>query len=145
MNVADCISFAKANPICSVATVEGDQPRVRIFMLWRANETGFYLCTGTPKPVCRQLIANPKIELCFYKPGADPTSLGTMMRVAGKVEFLTDTALRTELLNEWPFLKEMGIKGPEDTMLSLVHIGSGQIKFWTSNGPAHEHEEALEF
>ena len=72
------------------------------------------------KPVCQQIKANPKMELCFYKPGPDPMAPGAMMRVAGSVEFVDDVALRTELLNEWPFLKQMGITGPEDPMLSLI-------------------------
>jgi uncharacterized pyridoxamine 5'-phosphate oxidase family protein len=145
MTFSDCTSFAKENPACSVATVEGDQPRVRIFMIWRADETGFYLCTGTPKAVCKQLQANPKIELCFYKPGAGPMEHGIMMRVAGSVEFVKDTALRTELLNEWPFLKEMGITGPDDPMLSLMRIGSGEIKYWTSTPEEREHVDLVRF
>ena len=99
MTLSDCIKFARENTLCTVATIEGDQPRARIFMLWRANDSGFYLCTGTPKPVYKQLMANPRTELCFYKPGPDPTALGIMMRVAGRVEFVNDNKLREELLN----------------------------------------------
>lgn len=145
MTFSDCTKFATENPVCSVATVEGDQPRARIFMMWRANENGFYLCTGTPKPVCQQIKANPKIELCFYKPGADPMALGIMMRVAGTAQFVDDTGVKTELLNEWPFLKEMGIAGPEDPMLSLIRIASGEIKYWTATGPAQENVEVVTF
>ena len=145
MTFSDCTKFATENPACTVATVEGDQPRARIFMMWRANESGFYLCTGTPKPVCKQLMANPKTELCFYKPGGDPMALGIMMRVAGKVEFVSDVQLRTELLEEWPFLKQMGIAGPEDPMLSLVKIPHGEIKYWTSTPEEREHVDVVRF
>lgn len=145
MTFSDCIAFATENPTCTVATVEGDQPRARIFMLWRANENGFYLCTGTPKPVCQQLVANPKIELCFYKPGANPMELGVMMRVSGSVEFVNDTVLKDELLTEWPFLREMGISGPDDPMLSLLRIASGEIRYWTSTPEVHEQVETLVF
>lgn len=145
MNFQDCLDFATANPVCTVATCDGDQPRARIFMLWRANNMGFYLCTGTQKPVCRQLMANPKVELCFYKPGASETDLGVMMRVSGTVEFILDTAIREELLTEWPFLKEMGIKGADDPMLSLLRIPSGQVKYWTATTSAQENVETLDF
>lgn len=145
MTLSDCTKFATENPICSVATVEGDQPRVRIFMMWRANESGFYLCSGMPKAVCQQIKANPKIELCFYKPGQDPMAPGSMMRVAGTGEFVDDVGLRTELLNEWPFLKEMGITGPEDPMLALVRIAAGEIKYWTSSANMQENVEVVEF
>ncbi len=145
MNLQECQKFAVANPACTVATCEGDQPRARIFMLWRADDTGFYLCTGTPKAVCQQLIHNPKIELCFYKPGASETDLGAMMRVSGQVEFVKDTGIREALLNEWPFLKEMGIKGADDPMLSLMRIPSGEIKYWTATGSAQENVETIKF
>lgn len=145
MTFADCTKFATDNPDCAVATVEGGQPRVRVFRLWRANESGFYLCTGTPKPVCQQLMANPKIELCFYKPGPSDMEPGAMLRVAGSVEFVTDMALREELLTEWPFLKAMGVTGPDDPMLALLRIPSGEAKYWTATGPGQEHVETVGF
>lgn len=145
MTFPDCVQFAVENPVCSVATVEGDQPRVRIFMIWRANENGFYLCSGMPKAVCQQIKANPKTELCFYKPGPDPMAPGIMMRVAGEAEFVDDVELRTQLLNEWPFLKQMGITGPEDPMLALMRIGAGEIKYWTSTADKHESVEVIAF
>jgi len=46
--------------------------------------------TGIPKNVCQQLKKNPKVELCFYKPGEGAE---TMMRVIGKVEFRRDKVL----------------------------------------------------
>ena len=104
--------------------MEGDQPRARIFALWRANEGGFYFSTGTPKAVCRQLQDNPKVEVCFYKPGAGPADLGVMMRVTGSAEFVRDSRLKSELLTEWPFLREMGISGPDDPMLSVFRLAS---------------------
>lgn len=145
MTLQDCLKFAAENAACTVATCEGDQPRARIFMLWRANESGFYLCTGTPKPVCQQIMANPKVELCFFKPGTGPTDLGVMMRVAGEAELVKDSALKDELLTEWPFLREMGITGPDDPMLSVFCIPSGEIKYWTATGPARENVETVRF
>jgi len=145
MTLPDCVKFACENPMCTVATVEGDQPRARVFGLWRANETGFYFCTGTTKPVCRQLVANPRTEICFYKPGAGPMDLGVMMRVTGSVEFVTDLKLKDELLTEWPFLREMGITGPDDPTLALFKIAHGQIKYWTTTPEEHEHVEQVSF
>jgi uncharacterized pyridoxamine 5'-phosphate oxidase family protein len=37
MDIQDCIKFANANSICSLATVENDQPRVRILGFWFAD------------------------------------------------------------------------------------------------------------
>jgi len=38
----DCIKFANENPVCYIATMDGDQPRVRGFLMWFADEKGFY-------------------------------------------------------------------------------------------------------
>lgn len=87
MNLKECIEFANKNPVCWLSTAEGDQPRVRGFLMWYADEKGFYFHTGTTKNVCKQLKKNPKIEVCFYNPGPGQRE-STMLRVTGKVKFL---------------------------------------------------------
>lgn len=47
-----------------LATVEGDQPRVRPFGTVDLFENRLYLQTGKVKKVSRQMRANPRIELC---------------------------------------------------------------------------------
>ena len=59
MEFKDCIKFANDNPMTYVATLDGNQPRVRGFMMWYANESGFYFHTGATKSVYEQLKANP--------------------------------------------------------------------------------------
>jgi hypothetical protein len=68
INFEKCMQFANDHPMCSVATVDGDQPRVRTFGLWFADKDGFYFSTGKTKSIYRQCTANPKVELCFYAP-----------------------------------------------------------------------------
>jgi uncharacterized pyridoxamine 5'-phosphate oxidase family protein len=110
MDFSDCVKFATENPVTYIATADGDQPRVRAFVMWFADPTGFYYHTGTPKKVCGQLKKNPKVELCFYKPGE---GAGTMMRVTGKVEFLKDKALEEWLYRDRPWLKDMMVAAPK--------------------------------
>jgi uncharacterized pyridoxamine 5'-phosphate oxidase family protein len=84
MEFSDGIRFATGNPVTYLATADGDQPRVRAFGMWFCDNTGFCYHTGTLRNVCRQLKKNPKVELCFHKPGE---GAGTMIRFYGKVEF----------------------------------------------------------
>lgn len=37
MSFQDCIKFANENPASYIATTEGDQPRVRAFLMWFAR------------------------------------------------------------------------------------------------------------
>lgn len=49
MDIKDCIKFANETPVCYLATVEGDQPRVRALGFWFADESGFYFQIGAMK------------------------------------------------------------------------------------------------
>jgi len=144
MDFQDCIKFAKENPICYLATTEGDQPRVRAMGLYSVDETGFYFNTQSVKAMAKQLDKNRKVELCFYctKPGPDA---GKVMRVSGEIEFLNDIDLRTRLLEDRPFLKEF-IKGPEDPLLVVFRIFKGEAYFWTMADSMKEAElERIKF
>ena len=105
MDFSDCVKFANENPTTYIATMDGDQPRVRAFAMWFADATGFYYHTGTPKAVWRQLAENPRVELCFYA----PEGTGRMMRVAGAVEFIEDADLKSRLVKERPCTKGVTI------------------------------------
>ena len=49
-----------------VATVDGDQPRVRPFGALTIFEGKLYTQTGKKKNVFKQLAANPKVEICAF-------------------------------------------------------------------------------
>ncbi|WP_292518233.1 pyridoxamine 5'-phosphate oxidase family protein [Methanoculleus sp.] len=136
MDFSDCVKFANANPVTYIATMDGDQPRVRAFAMWFADETGFYYHTGTPKAVWQQLTKNPKVELCFYEPG----DAGRMMRVAGTVEFVDDPALKKRLAAERPWLLQIGISGPDDPKLAVFCVAHGEAYFWTMENNMREAE-----
>lgn len=131
MKLSDYTKFANENPVCYVATVDEDQPRVRGFLMWFADDTGFYFHTGATKAVAKQLVKNPKIEVCFYSPAPMEQGGGTMMRVSGKVEFVDDKALKARLLDERPFLKEIQSKLSDDSLVAIFRIYTGEAHFWT--------------
>ena len=61
-----------------LATVEGDQPRVRPFGTALIYDGKLYIQTGKVKPVSKQLAVNPKAEICAFKDGK-------WLRVAGEL------------------------------------------------------------
>ena len=126
MNFLDCVAFANKNPVAWLATVDGDQPRVRALGMWFADESGFYFQTAAVKDLYRQLINNPRVETAFYDPG----SSGTMLRISGAVEFLDNLELRKKCLNDRPFLQKMGMT-PESPELIIFRIARGEAYFWT--------------
>jgi pyridoxamine 5'-phosphate oxidase len=127
MNIQDCIKFTNENPVCYLATVDENQPRVRALRFWFADETGFYFQTGEVKQFYRELKKNPKTEVCFYK---SENMIGTMLRISGEVEFLDDRSLKERVLKDRPFLKkfELTVDSPGLIIFKIAH---GQAHFWT--------------
>ena len=74
----EIVKFLKEVETYYLATVEGDQPRVRPFGTAHIFESKLYIQTGK-KDVSEQLHANPKAELCAFKGGE-------WIRVAGGLE-----------------------------------------------------------
>jgi uncharacterized pyridoxamine 5'-phosphate oxidase family protein len=83
-----------------LATVEGDQPRVRPFGTVNVFEGRLYIQTGKVKDVSKQLHANPKAEICAFKDGE-------WLRLAG--EFVEDDRreARQSMLDAYPSLQGM--------------------------------------
>ena len=117
------IKFAAENPLCYLATIDGDRPTVRALRLWFADQTGFYFQTSTAKDFYKQMQDNPKIEACFY---ASDTGFGKMLRVAGNVEFPDDENLKKKVIEARPFLKNFPL-----TNIVIFKIAHGKGHFWT--------------
>jgi pyridoxamine 5'-phosphate oxidase len=144
MNLQDCIKFATENPVCFVATAEGNQPRVRTFMMWFADENGFYFATLSPKQVSKQLKNNPKAEVCFYNNAADLQE-AKHMRVTGEMELVDDEALRKKVAEERAALEQIAGR-PLQPLMEVFRISSGKVHFWTMMDILREPElERIEF
>ena len=83
-----------------LATVEGDQPRVRPFGTAHIFEGRLYIQTGKIKPVSRQLLANPKAEICAFHNGR-------WLRVAGELVEDDRVEARKSMLDAYPSLRKM--------------------------------------
>lgn len=92
--------FIKSAGVYYLATVEGDQPRVRPFGTIHIFEEKLYIQTGKIKNVSRQIAANPKAELCAFQDG-------TWLRVA--CELVEDDRLEAKksMLDAYPNLRGM--------------------------------------
>ena len=84
----EIVKFLKEAETYYLATVEGDQPRVRPFGTAHIFEGKLYIQTGKKKDVSKQLHANPKAELCAFKGGE-------WIRVAGELVDRKSTRLNS--------------------------------------------------
>ena len=83
-----------------LATVDGDQPRVRPFGTVDIFEGRLYIQTGKVKPVSRQIQANPKVELCAF-------AGGKWLRVAGTLVRDERLEAKKHMLDAYPALQAM--------------------------------------
>jgi pyridoxamine 5'-phosphate oxidase len=122
----------RANPAFHLATVEGDQPRCRGMFLYRADENGIVFHSGGMKTVHHQIIANPKVELCF-----NDFKKGVQVRVAGSLQIVDDKALMEEIYAHpsRQFLKPWREAGPlKDfyTTFKVYRLAGGKAVWWTA-------------
>ena len=92
MNEKEMYELMNANPSFHLATVDGDQPRVRGMLLFRADENGIIFHTASTKELYAQIKKNPKAEMCFF-------GNGTQIRVTGVLEQVIDDKLREEIFS----------------------------------------------
>ncbi len=92
--------FLKKAEVYYLATVEGDQPRVRPFGTVNEFEGKLYIQTGKVKPTSKQLVANPKAEICAF---AD----GVWIRVACELVEDYRFEAKKSMLDAYPNLRGM--------------------------------------
>ena len=92
--------FLKDAGVYYLATMDGTQPRVRPFGTAHIFEGKLYIQTGKVKPTSRQLLENPKAEICAFHEGA-------WVRIAG--ELVEDDRLEAKksMLDAYPNLRRM--------------------------------------
>ena len=94
------LKFLKDVETYYLATVEGDQPRVRPFGTAHVFEGKLYIQTGKVKDVSKQLHQNPKAEICAFKNGE-------WLRVSGKLIEDNRNEARQSMLDAYPGLQKM--------------------------------------
>lgn len=92
--------FLKKAEVYYLATVEENQPRVRPFGTINEFEGKLYIQTGKIKPTSRQLMANPKAELCAFMDG-------TWIRVACELVEDDRFEAKKSMLDSYPNLRGM--------------------------------------
>lgn len=134
MSKEEVLAFVRENPACFIATMDGDQPRVRGFLTVLFDDGKLYFTTGTMKSVHSQLVKNPKIELCYCSP-----DFRRMLRISGKIEIIEDREKKQQLLNERDYLKSFGGK-VDDPRFVLLRLSHGKARFWTIQQNMRESE-----
>ncbi len=102
--------FLKEAGAYYLATVEGDQPRVRPFGTANIYDGKLYIQTGKGKPVSKQLAENAKAEICAFKDGV-------WLRVS--CELVNDDCVEAKkaMLDAYPNLRDRYDEQDENTQV----------------------------
>ncbi|MBQ6322028.1 MAG: pyridoxamine 5'-phosphate oxidase family protein [Lachnospiraceae bacterium] len=103
-----------------LATVDGDQPRVRAFGTALLCDGKLYIQTGKVKDVSRQIAANPKVEICAFKDGK-------WLRVAGELVNDDSYDVKVAMLEKMPSLKAM--YSADDDNMQMLYFKNAAATF----------------
>ena len=106
----EVLEFLKSAGTYYLATVDGDQPRVRPFGTADLFEGKLYIQTGKVKDVSKQLAANPKAEICAFEDGV-------WLRVSGELVNDDRVEAKAHMLDNYPELKAMYSAEDDNTQM----------------------------
>ena len=117
--------FLKQAGTYYLATVDGDQPRVRPFGTVNIFEGKLYIQTGLKKDVAKQIAANPKVEICAFKDGR-------WIRVAGELVLDERIEAQKAMLDAYPELGGMYQPGDGNTAVYYFKDAVATISSFTA-------------
>ena len=121
----EVFEFLKKAGTYYLATVEGDQPRVRPFGTVNIFEGKLYIQTGKVKPTSRQLLANPKAEISAFLGG-------TWIRVAGELVEDDRVEARKSMLDAYPNLRGMYDENDGNTQVFYFRNATATFSSFTA-------------
>ena len=130
-NLAKVLAFLDNAETYYLATVEGDQPRVRPFGTALVYNDKLYIQTGKVKAVSKQLALNPKAEICAFKDGK-------WIRITGELVEDDTKEVKTLMLEKMPVLRHM--YNEDDGNMQMLYFKKAKVVF-SSFGSAPEEFE----
>ena len=119
-NITRVAAFLDEAQTYYLATVEGDQPRVRPFGTALVFDGKLYIQTGKVKAVSKQLAQNPKAEICAFKDGK-------WVRVSGELVNDDNKEVMAAMLEKMPQLKAM--YSPDDGNMQVLYFKNSSAVF----------------
>ena len=116
--------FLKKAEVYYLATVDGDQPRVRPFGTIDLFEDKLYIQTGKIKPVANQMKANPKVEISAM-------AEGKWIRIEAIAVLDERIEAQEHMLDSYPNLKAMYQPGDGNTEVYYLKDATAQICSFT--------------
>ena len=116
--------FLKDAQTYYLATLEGDQPRVRPFGTILLYEGKLYIQTGKKKKCYEQLLADPRAEICCFKDGK-------WLRVCGRLIPDDRVEAKKDMLDKNPCLRAMYDENDDNTIVLYFEDATAYFSSFT--------------
>ncbi|MCG1025412.1 pyridoxamine 5'-phosphate oxidase family protein [Dehalobacter sp.] len=126
----EVLDFLHKVGVFYLATTEDDQPHVRPigFVMDCGGKLTFETCNQ--KAMCKQLAANPKVEIVCYD------GEGNTLRICGKAVFATSDETQARALEVMPALKNQYSVG--DGLLEIYYLDDAKAVCSNMRGESRE-------
>ena len=119
----EVLDFLKACPSFMLATVDGENPKLRPFGFVMEHEGKLYFATSNDKDVYKQLVANPNIQICAV------SETGAWIRVTAKTAFDKEMKVKEKVFEVQPDFVKI-YKAPDNPIFEIFYITEGEATFY---------------
>ena len=105
-----------------LATVDGDQPRVRPVSPVRTHGFTVYVANLRSYHKTGEIAANPRVELCYLSPGHD------QVRITGVAEVVSDRPVLQEIWDSNPLLRNY-LGSIDNPALIVYRVRAVQVRY----------------
>ena len=121
----EVLDFLKKAGVYYLATVDGDQARVRPFGTANIFDGKLYIQTGKKKACAQQMAAKPKIEICAMHEGS-------WIRITAKAVTDDRREAKVSMLDAYPNLKEK--YSADDDNTNVLYLQDVTANYFPSDG-----------
>jgi general stress protein 26 len=116
------LAVVRADRFPVLATIDGDQPRVRPVSPVRTDHFTVYIANLRAYHKTIELAANPKVELCYLDDKHD------QVRITGVAEIVTERPLLQEIWDANPLLRQY-LGSLDNPALIVYRVRPVQVRF----------------
>ena len=124
--IEDVCAFLKECGTYYLATDDKGQPRVRPFGTAHMFEGKLYIQTGLKKDVAKQMLANPKIEICACKEGK-------WIRIEAEAVLDERIEAQKDMLDDYKSLQKMYQAGDGNTAVFYLKNAKAVLSSFTAD------------
>ncbi len=116
--------FDEYSKVCWLATVDGEQPRVRPMGSALFDAGAIWFATSARSEKIRQLAINPNVEICYID------LQWSHLRIRGQARQVAEPTMRQRVWENAPELRQF-FTGPDDADMVLLRVDIADVRMMT--------------